>query len=444
MWKEYRRGRFRRKSAAAGNIFVIGPSIDSMKRRTFLQLAAAAPAFTQPSKTSSGIPWTQWGGPHRNFQTEAAGLKDQWPAGGPKVVWKRTLGEGYSSPAVENDVLYTLYGKPREEVVTACEAATGKTLWEHNTPMTFQSDAAPDMGNGPYSTPLIVGDRIFTTGVAGRLQAIEKKTGKLLWTQQLWTDHKGTRVMYGYASSPIAWRDTVIVPVGGRGRAVMAFKQADGSVAWSRNDFDNAYSSPLLIAVDGLEQLVVLMDGAVFAVNPANGDLQWETPFRASYGIAVATPVWGAGNLLFFSAEYDAGAKVMHLQRTGNQVKANQVWESNRLRLHHGNAMRIGDTLYFSSGGKGSVAIFTAVDVRSGKILWQDRGIGKATFVWADQKLITLAGNGNLMIVHPSPEGFKVAAKAELLTSLAWTPPVLVGSRLYIRDRRSMMAVDLG
>src|ERR1035438_1396759 len=182
-----------------------------------------------------------------------------------------------------------------------------------------------------------------------------------------------------------------------------------------------------------LEQLVVLMDGAVFAVNPANGDIQWETPFRASYGIAVATPVGGAGNLLFFSAEYDAGARVMHLQRSGNKVKATQVWESNRLRLHHGNAMRIGDTLYFSSGGKGSVAIFTAVDVRTGKILWQDRGIGKATFVWADQKLITLDGGGNLMIVHPSPEGFKVAAKADLLTSLAWTPPVLVGTAVSPR-----------
>lgn len=415
-----------------------------MQRRTFLQLAAAAPALAQSAKSPAGIPWTQWGGPNRNFQTDAAGLKDQWPAGGPKVVWKRPLGEGYSSPAVENNVLYTMYGRPREEVVLACDAATGKTLWEHATPMTFSSDAAPDMGNGPYSTPLIVGDRLFTTGVAGRLQCVEKKSGKLLWTQQLWQDHKGTRLMYGYSSSPIAFRDTVIVPVGGPGKAVMAFRRHDGSVAWARNDFGNAYSSPLLINVDGLEQLVMLMDGAVFAVNPNNGDLQWQTPFRASYGIAVATPVWGPGNLLFISAEYDAGAKVIHLERNGLRTKATEVWASNRLRLHHGNAMRIGDTVYFSSGGKGSVAILTAVDVRSGKILWQDRSIPKATFVWADQKLITLDGDGNLMLVHPSPQGFKVAAKAELLTSLSWTPPTLVGTRLYLRDRRNMMVVDLG
>src|SRR5439155_2158604 len=122
------------------------------------------------------------------------------------------------------------YGKPRQEVVLAADANTGKTLWEHATPMTFQSDVAGEMGNGPYSTPLIVGDRLFTTGVAGRMQCLDKKSGTLLWTQELWQQHKGTRLMYGYAPSPIAFRDTVIVPVGGPGRAVMAFKQADGSV----------------------------------------------------------------------------------------------------------------------------------------------------------------------------------------------------------------------
>ena len=154
--------------------------------------------------------------------------------------------------------------------------------------------------------------------------------------------------------------------------------------------------------------------------------------------------VWGPDNLLFVSAEYNAGAKVIELQRDGQQTKARELWNSNRLRLHHGNAIRIGDAIYFSSGGKGSQAILSAVDARSGNILWQERSIEKATFVWADQKLITLAQDGMLMIAHPSPQGFKIAAKAELLTSLSWTPPALVGSRLYIRDRRTMMAVDLG
>lgn len=419
-----------------------------MDRRTFLSLTLAVPVFQRGTRpvipgAPAGVPWTQWGGPHRNFHTEASGLKDTWAPSGPRVIWTRPLGDGYSSPIVEDRVLYTMYGRPREEVVLAADAETGRTLWEHVTPMTFQSDA-PEMGNGPYSTPLVVGDRLFTTGVAGRLQCLEKKTGKLLWTQELWSSHQGSRLMYGYASSPIAFRQTVIVPVGGRGHAVMAFQQADGRVAWSRNDFGNVYSSPVLIDVDGLEQLALLMDGAVLAVNPHNGDPQWQVPFKADYSIAVATPVWGPGNLLFVSSEYNAGTKVIALERQGQQTRATEVWSSNRLRLHHGNAIRVGDAVYFSSGGKGSQAILSAVDVRTGAIHWQERSIEKATFVWADGKLITLDQDGNLMIAYPSPQGFKIAARARLLTSLSWTPPVLVGTRTYLRDRRTMMAVDLG
>jgi outer membrane protein assembly factor BamB len=424
-----------------------------MDRRTFLTLSLALPALgqtkpvTQGGKSakpaappsappraaapaaSRGVPWTQWGGPHRNFQTEATGIKDAWPSGGP--------------PVVENGVLYTMYGKPRQEIVLAASAETGATIWEQTNSMGFTSDAAQDMGNGPYSTPLVVGDRLFTTGVAGRLQCLDKKSGKLLWSQELWTQHGGSRLMYGYACSPIGFREMVIVPVGGPGKALMAFQQADGKLVWAKNDYGNVYSSPVLIDVSGLEQLVVLLDGDVIGVNPHNGDLQWQVPFKADYSIAVSTPLWSAGNLLFVSAEYNAGSKMIELQRNGTQTKATELWSSNRLRLHHGNAMRVGDAIYFSSGGKGSQAILSAVEARSGKILWQERSIEKATFVWADQKLITLDQDGNLMIAYPSPQGFKIAAKAPLLTHLAWTPPALVGSRLYIRDRRTLMAVEL-
>jgi outer membrane protein assembly factor BamB len=300
------------------------------------------------------------------------------------------------------------------------------------------------MGNGPYGTPLVVGDRVFTTGVAGRLQCLDKKTGRLLWTQQLISDLQGSRLMYGYASSPVAFRDTVVVPVGGRGRALMAFQQADGKVAWSRNDFGNAYSTPLLIKVGTLEQMVVLMDGAVIAVNPHNGDLQWQVPFKADFSIAISTPVFGAGNLMFVSSEYGGGAKVIALELNGTQTTARELWTSNRLRLHHGNAIRIGDAIYFSSGGKGSQAILSAIDARTGSIHWQQRSIEKATFVYADQKLITLDQDGNLMIAYPSTQGFRIVAKAPMMTRLSWTPPVLVGTRLYLRDRASLMSVELG
>jgi outer membrane protein assembly factor BamB len=224
----------------------------------------------------------------------------------------------------------------------------------------------------------------------------------------------------------------------------MAFQQADGKVAWAKGNIPNAYSSPLLINLDGLEQLVLVMNRLVFGLNPHNGDLQWQVPFKADYGISVATPVWCPGNLLFVSAEYGAGSKMIRLSRNGMQTRAEEVWSSTRLRLHTGNAMWLDGALYFTSGGKGSQAILSAVDAASGKILWQERSIQKATFVWADRKLITLSEDGTLMLANASAKGFQVVARSELLTSLSWTPPVLVGTRLYIRDRKSIMAVELG
>ncbi len=402
-----------------------------MKRRACIFTAASAALTAQ---------WPQWGGPNRNFVVDKSpALKPKWPAAGPKVLWKRPLGDGYSGPSVDGNVIYTMFGRLSEETTAAIDAKDGKTIWEKSDRSAFRSEA-PDMGHGPYATPLVANGRVFTASVTGRIDCRSAKDGALIWQHDL----KGTRLPYGYAASPIAFRDTIIVPCGGKGRSLVGFNQSDGKQAWAANDFPNVYSSPVLINVDGLEQLVMLMDGFVFAVNPHNGDIQWRVPFQASYSIAVATPVWAPGNLLFISSEYDAGAKVIKLTRTGMQTKAQEVWSVNRLRLHHGNAICVDGTLYFSSGGKGSVAILSAVDIATGKIHWQDRAIGKATFVYADKKLITLDQDGNLMLIDPSPEKLKILAKTELLTNLSWTPPVLAGSRLIIRDRKSLMAVELG
>ena len=106
--------------------------------------------------------------------------------------------------------------------------------------------------------------------------------------------------------------------------------------------------------------------------------------------------------------------------------------------------MYIDGALYFSSGGKGSVALLTAIDAATGKIHWQERTISKATLLRADNKLIALHQDGDLVLIDPSPKGLKIVSRASLLTSLAWTPPSVAGTTLYLRDRRSMMAVDLG
>jgi len=408
-----------------------------MRRTALVLLAVCSVAASQTKE----IPWTQWGGPNRNFQTTSPPLTNKWPAGGPRVIWKRPLGEGYSSILIENGVIYTMYGKPGQEITLAAKADTGQTIWERANPVSFHNSAS-DRGDGPHATPLIVGDRLFTVGVTGRLECLDKKTGKLLWTQGLWDQLRGERLIYGYASSPLPYRDLILLPLGGSGQAMAAFRQSDGSLVWKKNDAGNAYSSPVLINVDGLDQVAQLAKASVFAVNPLNGDLQWFAKHDAPYGLNVTTPVWGAGNLLFASTGYGFGSRVIELQRSGNSVSAKELWYSNRVGIHHGNAMRLGDTIYCSSGN--GPAPFTAVDVRTGKILWQSREFPKVAMVYADSKLILVDEDGNIALAQVSPEGLRTLAKAPLFESNAWSPPTLVGTKLYARDRHSMAAVELG
>jgi len=392
------------------------------------------------SSVAGDLPWLQWGGPHRNFQTEAR-LPNSWPASGPKIFWRRPLGEGYSSILVEGGVLYTMYRTGQTEHVIAAGAETGKTIWEYSYGAAFHSAAAQE-GNGPHATPAIAGGRIFTTGATGMLHCLDKKTGKVLWSHDLW-NLGGSSLIYGYASSPLIYRDTVILPVGGKGQAMMAFKQSDGSTVWKKGDAANAYSSAVLINVGGLEQAVVMTQGHVVAFNPVNGDVQWYREHHADYGLNILPPLWGPDNILLISASYGAGSTAFELSRSGNQTNVKELWHNNSFYVKHVNVQRIGGVFYAASGDSGPTPL-TAADARTGKILWRQRGYPEANLIYADGKVIILDQDGNLTLAKLSPQSIQVLGTApSLLQSNSWTAPTLVGARLYVRDRHEMMALDL-
>ena len=204
--------------------------------------------------------WPQFGGPQRNFVIEGAGLADTWPASGPTKLWSRALGDGHSSVVVDGNRLFTMYSKGDEEFVVALDRATGKTIWE-------KGNAAPTAGlllqvdafnvRGPHSTPLVAGDLLITVGLLGRMQAFDKSTGALVWSHDLWREFGGTRLERGYVCSPLAYKNLVIVSVGGAGQALMAFDQKTGAVVWRKQTFRLGFSSPILINADGQDQVVM-------------------------------------------------------------------------------------------------------------------------------------------------------------------------------------------
>ena len=386
--------------------------------------------------------WLQWGGPSRNFTTNAKGLAAAWPATGPKQLWSRPLGAGHSAILVSGNTLYTMYNQGAQEVVIALAADTGKTIWEYKYDAPSPSGMDYEYGVGPHSTPLLVGDQIFTVGATGKLFALDKKTGKVAWTHDLWTEYGGTKIGRGYSCSPIAYKNTVILTLGGQGQTLIAFNQKDGTVAWKNQTLDMSPASPIIINVDGQDQLIAFLGKVVAGIDPNNGNLLWSHPHVTEWGLNISNPVWGADNLLFISSAYSGGSRVLKLTQKDGKTTAEELWFHRRMRLHHGTAIRIGDYVYGSSGDFGP-AFLAAVNVKTGEIAYQDRSFPKSNLLLAEGKLIILDEDGNLALATASPTELKVISKVSVMKNLAWTVPTLVGTKLYLRDRHTIVALDL-
>jgi outer membrane protein assembly factor BamB len=385
--------------------------------------------------------WLQFGGPNRNFTANSKGLAATWPAAGPRRLWSRPLGAGHSAVIASGNTLYTMYSQGEQEFVIALAADTGKTIWEHK----YDSPHAGldlEYGAGPHSTPLLIGDLLYTVGSRGQLFALDKKTGKVAWSHDLWKEYGGTKMGRGYSCSPVAYKNTIILTLGGAGQTLIAFNQKDGTVAWKNQTLDMSPSSPIIINVDGQDQLIAFLGKVVAGINPNNGELLWSHPHATQWGLNISMPVWGSDNLLFISSAYNGGSRVLKLAQKDGKTTAEELWAHGRMRLHHGTAVRIGDYIYASSGDFGP-SFFAAINVKTGEMPYQDRTFPKTNFVLADGKLIILDEDGNLALATATPTELKVISKVSVMKNLAWTVPTLVGTKLYLRDRQTITALDL-
>jgi outer membrane protein assembly factor BamB len=340
-----------------------------------------------------------------------------------------------------------MYRDGDDEVVVALDAETGETRWRHAYPAPFPDSSVYDYwrsqaGPGPYSTPLIAGRRLFAVGVGGQLHALDRDSGRVLWSRRLLEEFE-IAAFQGYAPSPIAHGANVILPVGAPGRAVVAFDQETGEIAWQSQDLMVAPASPILIEVDGQEQLVVFGRKQLAGLDPGDGALLWSHPHETEYGLNISTPVWGDGNLLFCSSAYNGGSRVIHLRRLDGTTKVEELWFNNRMRIHWGNALRVGNLILGTSGDFGP-AFFAALDVRTGEEVWRERSFARSHMVYAGGKIVIVDEDGEIALATPTTEGLEVHARAALLKENAWTPPTLVGSRLYVRDRSRILALELG
>ena len=400
------------------------------------QVVAAEPA----SKVSN---WPQFLGPSRNGQSAETALLQEWPAAGPRELWRVTGGIGMSGLAIDGSQLVTLVQRGGKQWALALDSRTGKQLWQTEVADAYQNQ----MGDGPRATPALSRSSVLVFTGEGILAALDRQNGKLRWSVDTLTMLKGEPAEYGMACSPLIVGDQVIVTVGCPDATVAAFSTDSGTLAWTAGRGPAGYSSPALLHVGGRKQVVVFAGTAAMGLMPGSGKMLWRYPYATDFDCNIAAPTAIDGKL-FLSAGENHGCVLLELTEQGNRLVPAEVWASQGprsvLRNEWQTSLFLGGYLYGMDnvGGAGPITHLTCVEAATGKRAWQVPRFGKGNLIAADGKLFMTTIKGELVIARATPQAYQELGRKQVLGSTRQAPALAAG-RLYLRDAREIVCLDV-
>jgi outer membrane protein assembly factor BamB len=328
------------------------------------------------------------------------------------------------------------------EAVVCWAADTGDEKWRFPYPTRYTNGN----GSGPRSTPTVDGDRVYTIGATGLFHCLGAATGKKLWEHDLLKEAGAANLPWGVSFSPLVEGDRVITNPGGPGgRSVVAFDKQDGKRVWQALDDPAGYSSPIAVTAAGVRQVIVFTGSGLVSLAPEDGKLFWSYPWTTSFGVNAATPIHfraRAGertlDYLFISSGYGKGCAVLKVVPEGAGAGVRMVYENNRIRNHFASSVRVGDHFFGLDDDR-----LTCMEVRTGKVAWQQHGLGKGALIAAGHHLLVLGETGTLALVEAAPDGYREPARFEVFQGRCWTAPALTHGRLYLRDEKEVVCLDL-
>ena len=383
--------------------------------------------------------WPQFLGPLRNGVYAGPALNEKWPPSGPRVAWRKQVGEGLSGPVVAQNRLILFHRLQDQEIVDALDAGTGTAQWRYSYPTTYRDDFGFD--EGPRAVPVVSDGIVYTFGAQGRLQAIELATGKALWHVDTMRQFGVAKGFFGAAGSPLIEGGKAIANVGGKNAGIVAFDAKTGKVIWTATSDAPSYSSGVAATILGTRYAVFLTREGLLGLDPANGQVRFQRPWRARQAASVnaATPVV-VGNSIFVSAEYGPGAGVLRF----DGAKLVDVWLSNEvLSNHYATSVYHEGRLFGFHGRQEFGPVFRAVDMESGKVLWSTGRFGAGTVTAAGNRLLIVRETGELILAAASPTAFQQVATAQVLPPTVRAYPALADGLLYLRNDDTLICLDL-
>jgi len=402
--------------------------------------AADAPATAAPAPAAAvgtaGY-WSDFRGPNRDGHYRERPILTQWPADGLKPIWKHPIGGGYASFVIASGRAFTIEQRGPQEMVAAYDVATGRELWTNAWTATFHESMG---GDGPRATPVWADGRVYALGGLGELRCLDAAAGTVVWRTNILEDSGASNLQWGMSAAPLVVDDTIVVlPGGPKGQSVVAYDRRTGKRAWSALNDQQAYSSPMLVTLAGVRQILVFSASRVMGLTTDRGDVLWEYPWKTAYDVNAGQPIVIGDNRVFVSSGYGAGAAVVELARQESGViQVREVWRNIRMKnqftssvLHEGFIYGLDES------------ILACVDAATGEAKWKGGRYGYGQVLLASGHLIVLTEQGDLVLVRAAPDRHQELARFPALEGKTWNHPAMSDGILLVRNINEMAAFDL-
>ena len=395
---------------------------------SFITLFAVATLFAQKN--------SQWRGPDRTGIYPEKNLLKEWPADGPELLWHfDELGEGHSSAAVTEDMIYTA-GMLEENAYIFAFNHKGELLWKKEVGIEWSENF-----NGARSTPTIYDGKLYYLTAFVKLVCLDAKSGDEIWSKDLMKDYGARNIQWGVTETMVIDGDKIICSPGGEKHNIMAFNRNTGEVIWTSegNKEKSAYCSPLIIQLESKKILVNMFAKNIVGVDVETGKLLWTHPQTNKWSVHANTPYYHDGNIFCMSG-YGTGGVMLDLSKDGNSVK--ELWRDSTMDG------RMGGVLYhegyiYSSGHKSRA--WHCLDWKTGEVKYSTKKHGFGNIIFADGMIYGYSEKGEILLVKPNPEKFDLVSKFKVPYGEAqhWAHSVINNGILYVRHGNSLMAYNI-
>ena len=399
----------------------------------FLSQAGDEPTglHSPAAAAETGADWPGFRGPDRDGTIRGVRIETDWSASPPVELWRRLIGPGWSSFAVRGGLLYTQEQHGDDEVVACYDVATGSPVWRHRDAVRFWESNA---GAGPRGTPTLSDGRLYALGATGILNVLDAVDGSVIWSRNAASDTDTKVPTWGFSGSPLVVDDVVIAAAAG---SLIACDLTTGEPRWFTTAGGDCYSSPHLVHIDGVAQILLMNEAGVSSFTPADGTLLWK---HAWSGYPIVQPAQLANGDILISVDERSGVRRITVADGPGGWTAVERWTSARIRPYFNDSVVHNGHAYGFDGRS-----LACMDIEDGKRRWKGGRYGRGQVILlADQGLLlVLSEKGKMALVAAVPDRFTELAQLPAIEGKTWNHPVLVGDILLVRNSQEMAAFRL-